>query len=431
MTNELANTDLENAVISLILQNPTEEFDIDGLRYFMFSSTVNQTLFQEIEGFREKGVPPDVALFVNSLEKTGKISKVGGDKNYIDYLMKLDYNKDNFFEYVKAIVENHKTRSFISLASKIKPETVKSGEIDETIYKFKEELDSLSNLSGDDGTLHISNKIRESFDEIASRREHKGIRGVSWGMHEVDRLSGGKIGGELWYISGRPGSGKSALILNSILADAKAGIPVLLFQREMSYQSMIERFLSIETGIGITNIRQGILDQEQIDKVYSEIEVLRTYPIYIDVSFKLSNTGYMESVVSRYKKKHGIKIVYADYIQLLAERDEGATNELGRISRSFKIMANNLDVCSVIVSQLNRGVESRDNKRPVLSDLRQSGNLEEDADFVVGLYRDEYYNPETKLKNLMEFIVLKARNAQTGTITLKFDSATNKIGEPE
>jgi len=135
----------------------------------------------------------------------------------------------------------------------------------------------------------------------------------------------------------------------------------------------------------------------------------------------------MEAVIRKYKSIHDIKVAYIDYIQLMVERDTNQTQELGRVSRKLKLMANTLDMTIVSMSQLNREVEHRDNKRPVMSDIRQCGNLEEDADFVVGLYRDEYYNKDSKDKGKLEFIILKQRNGPTGTTILKFNQENNQI----
>jgi replicative DNA helicase len=149
----------------------------------------------------------------------------------------------------------------------------------------------------------------------------------------------------------------------------------------------------------------------------------------MDTSYHSSDPYYVESTVNKYKNKYGVEIVYLDYIQLLTERDEGQTQEIGRLTRLFKLLSNDLNICSVLLSQLNRNLESRDDKRPLLSDMRQSGSIEEDADFVLGLYRDEAYNKETKYKGIIENIVLKNRNGPIGTVSLKFDGPTNRISE--
>ncbi|HAQ02978.1 TPA: hypothetical protein DCQ22_03755 [Candidatus Nomurabacteria bacterium] len=219
---------------------------------------------------------------------------------------------------------------------------------------------------------------------------------------------------------------KTGLALNIILENAENNVPTLLFSKEMSKQPLIERMLAIKTGLPIFNIRMGLLKQPELDILYEATKELKEQPIHIDLSFS-SNIDQMEAVIRKYKSIHDIKVAYIDYIQLMVERDTNQTQELGRVSRKLKLMANTLDMTIVSMSQLNREVEHRDNKRPVMSDIRQCGNLEEDADFVVGLYRDEYYNKDSKDKGKLEFIILKQRNGPTGTTILKFNQENNQI----
>jgi replicative DNA helicase len=428
MPDNIILSDSEIAVLSIIFRNPSESLDWNGLKSFMFSSTAHEALFREIENSVENDRIPDIGLIIQSLEASRSLDKVGG-REYLDFIYKQEFIKDNFHEYVKNIINSYKTRYLISIASRIKPETVTINNIDETIQEVRKTLDNLTETSGGSTTVHIGENLTQSYEEIMARTKKPGSRGISWGIPDVDRLFGGKEGGDLWYISGRPGQGKTALICNSILSDALNGIPVLFFEREMVYQNLVERLVSIYTGIPLSNIRNGLLEQKQINIIFEAFGKFKTIPVYIDTSFKATDLYYLESTINKYKKLYDIKNVYLDYVQLFSERDENQTQELGRISRVLKMMSNNADVCCVAISQLNRSVENRENKRPLLSDLRQSGNLEEDADFVVGLYRDEYYNKETPHKGLMEFIVLKNRNGPVGITTLKFEAETNKIGE--
>jgi replicative DNA helicase len=423
MENKLFSEEYEKAVLSTLLKNP-ELYYGTGVRFFMMSSTPHQTIYHEIELLNERQLVPDAQMVVSSLESSGNLDKAGG-KRQIDSLLSLDYNKENLKEYASFLIASYKGRVFVSEATKVKTENLTLDNIEDSIRDFKRTLDDLSEASGGGSTVHIGDGVKKAFDDIVARTSSPGIRGATWGIKDIDTVTGGKCPGDLWIIGGRPGSGKSAIICNSILADGMAGIPVLFFEKEMNYQTLIERLVAIDSGVSIQGIRLGMLSEKEIKLIGLSMRKIREYPIYIDTSFS-SDIHYMESTIYKYKSSKNISVVYLDYLQLLSERGDNQTAELGQISRMCKLIANDQNVCVVAASQLNRGVEMRDNKRPLMSDLRQSGNLEEDADYVVGLYRDEYYNPDTKHKNLMEYMILKARNGPIGTITLKFNPETNK-----
>lgn len=425
MTDKLFSTEPELAVISTVLKNPDLYHGTD-MRFFMMSSIPHQMIAQEIESLNEKQLVADVHMLISSLESSGNLSKVGG-KDYIDHLMSLDFDKENLNEYASMVVTSYKARVFLSQASKIKASNLNLSNVDDVIRDFRATIDSLNGISGGGGTVHIADNIKSAYDEIVARTANPGIRGFSWGIQDVDIATGGKSKGDWIIVGGRPGAGKSALLCNSILQDGKNGVPVLFFEKEMNYNTLVERLVAIDCGVPLQNIRQGLITKDQVGLIADSINRIRTYPIYIDTTFS-SDVHYMDSTIQKFKDTKGIQVVYIDYLQLLAKRDDNQTQELGMISRMCKLLANNLNICMIGASQLNRGVELRDNKRPMMSDLRQSGNLEEDADIIVGLYRDEYYNKETKYKNLMEYIILKARNGPVGTVTLKFEPESNRIG---
>lgn len=393
----------------------------------MFGSVPHQTLAEEFEQLFEKQLTCDPTLVISSLESRNCLGKVGG-KEYIEQLLAKDIDPTGFTEFIELVIAGYKARSFIALTSGIDKRKITPANIDEYIRETKVSLDNLGGVKGDYGATHISDLTKDVYDTIISRRSNPGIRGSSWGNRDIDATTGGKCGGDLWVIGGRPGQGKTTAIINSMLEDGKNGIPSLLIEREMRNQELVERLISLDTGITNTKIRLGLITPDESERIKESLLKLKTYPIYMDSNYHASDPHYVESTVIKFKNKHGIEVVYLDYIQLLAERDEGQTQQIGRFTRLFKLLSNDLNICSVILSQLNRNVEARDNKRPLLSDLRQSGSLEEDADFVIGLYRDEYYYPETKFKNLLEFIVLKNRNGPQGTITTAWDGSTYKIG---
>lgn len=425
MTNKLFSYENELIVLSIILNNPSMYIG-SGIRFFMFSSAQNQMIFQEIEALNERQLVADPQMVVTSLEGSGNLTKVGG-RDYIEHIVSTAINVDNFKEYCALLIASYKARVFVSAASKVKSDGMTADTVDTSIRDFKNTLDSLTELSGGGGTLHIADNIKDVFEQIVSRTLNPGVRGHSWGINDIDITTGGKSPGDWIIVGGRPSQGKTGLICNSILTDGKNGVPVLFFEKEMNYNSLVERLVAIDSGVPLQNIRLGLLTKDQVSQIGESISKIRKYPIYIDTSFT-SDIHYIDSTIQKYKMTSGIEVVYLDYLQLMAERGDNQTQELGKISRMCKLIANDQNVCMIGVSQLNRSVEARENKRPIMSDLRQSGNLEEDADFVVGLYRDDYYNKDTKYKNLMEFIILKARNGPVGTITLKFDPESNKIG---
>lgn len=426
MTENLFSQEPELAVLSIILRNPVSSYELGGLRFFMFSAIPLQLIMQEIETLLEKQHVPDPELLIHSLEASGNLSKVGG-RDFIEYLLSLDkFNPTGFSEYTTYVISAYKARSLISNISQISPASMTLDSVDTVISGLRRTLDSLMESSGGTDTVHVGDNVRKALDEIISRTSSPGIRGNSWGIQDIDIATGGKSAGDFWIIGGRPGQGKTALLCNSILQDGKNGVPSLIFEREMNYQTMLERLVAIDTGIPLQNIRLGIISQEQIKQIAASLTKIKQYPIYIDTSYN-ADLHYVQSTISRYKKLHSVQVVYVDYLQIMAERDDNQTQELGKISRLLKLSTLENNVCVVAASQFNRSLEMRDNKRPMMSDLRQSGNLEEDAEYVVGLYRDDYYNKETKFKNTMEFIILKARNGPVGTISLKFEPESNRI----
>ena len=427
--NQLFSLDSEVAVLSSILQTPSLVHLVDGLKSHMFSSSPNQVLFGEFEELKEKNLVPDPTVVIGDLESKGLLDDIGG-RSYIDFLLKKTPSDEGSFKaLVQIVISSYKARTYISILSGVNKSSLSASNVDESIIQTKKGLDFLLQMKENDLTFFMGDEVDGAYKIITDRMSNPGIRGSSWGISTLDEATGGKSPGDLMVISGRPGSGKTALICNSILADAKEGVPSLLIEREMRKQEIIERLISIDSGVPNMNIRLGFLDKEQLAKTKESLDKFRNLPIYIDVNSMVNDPLYFESTVTKFRNKHGVKNVYLDYVQLATERDNEQTQAIGRITRMSKLLANDLDVCMILLSQLNRNVESREDKRPLLSDMKQSGSIEDDADFVIGLYRDEYYYKETKAKGLMEYIILKHRSGPVGTVTVKYDGPTYRITE--
>lgn len=417
--------DAEVAVLSIIMNNPDLIYSSSGLKPFMFSSRQHEILYMLIEDLKSRNLVPDYTMIFSSLSTDKKLDMVGGSE-YLNYIKNQEYPKQNIQEFINLVIDSYKARTVLSVTSAITKDKLDTIGVNSVITSLKQKLDDLVEVSGGNHTSAIGDNIFDVVKEIESRTTNPGVRGTTWGFKKVDIVSGGKCPGDVWFLAGRPGSGKTALVCNSVLTDGKNGEPVLFFSREMNHSSIVERILAIDTQIPIVNIRLGILKKEEIEKIKESAQRLKNLPIYIDTSFN-TDMLYIESTIRKFVSTHNIKGVYVDYIQLLTNREDNQTAELGRISRKFRLLANELNLYFIVLSQLNREVEHRENKRPVMSDLRQSGNLEEDADYVVGLYREAYYNPKTEDKKALEFIILKSRNGPVGTIALSFNAETNVV----
>jgi replicative DNA helicase len=425
LNDSLFQNDAETAVLSIILQNPDSIHEIQSIKSGMFSSKPNELLFTTVQELAQQNLVPDVNLIDSLLKSQNRDLQVGG-RDYLNYLYKQSYNKSNIREFERIVVDSWKARTLISLATGLPPTIMQSKDIDGIINKTRMALDALTQTSGGELTSNFEDALKLSWTEMMFRVANPGIRGTTTGLISLDSVTNGMCPGDLWIIMGRPGSGKTALMCNSILGQGRTNGASLIFSLEMKKVPLIERMLAMETGISSNDIRMGLLDKSKIDTLSEAIKKIKSYPIYIDANYS-GEMNYVLTTVRRYKSLYNIKVVYIDYIQLLAERNIDATNEIGRITRALKLLANELDITVVIGSQLNRGVEAREDKRPMISDMRQSGNLEEDADVVLGLYRDIMYNKKTADKKLLEMLILKQRNGPTGMLPVTFEAELMKL----
>lgn len=423
---DLFNHDAETAVLSIILKNPSLVYGLINLKYYMFSVKSNEVIYRAVEDIIEKGLLPECRLIESYLDSEKQLESSGG-KEYLVYLQEYNVDEKNLKEFERLVISSYKARSLIKLTSGLEPGYITSANIDSIISNFRASLDNISESGVGESTQSLDSLVSSSWDEIYSRAQAPGIRGVTSGIDDIDLIISGLNPGEPWVIGARPGMGKTAIAVNMALKGAQKDVKSLIFSLEMSKQSIIERMLAIETNIPLTpNIRMGQLTRENLELISSTLHDFKSLPILIDANFTPS-LEYLESTIRKYKKTHDIDVVYIDYLQLLTERGNDATHEIGRITRSIKLLSNELNLSFVVLSQLNRNLEMRDNKRPILADFRQSGNIEEDFDLAIGLYRDSVYNKNTKEKDLLEFIINKNRNGPIGTIPLKFNENTIKI----
>jgi replicative DNA helicase len=419
----LFNTENEEALLATLLQHPDKVYDLQKVKPYMFGSEVNRELFTAVTQLAGDHLVPDMALLTGYLGQNNKLDTIGGTP-YLQHLIAQQYKEENLKKYESLVVEAFQAKTLISMSAEI-PGIIGGSGVETAKLHISKILDALSVNSGGESTAALVDALRESWDTLAKRIQNPGQVGWSTGFTSIDKVVGGIDEGDLWMVAARPSVGKSAWACNSALYTAKLGNPTLIFSYEMTKHAIIERILAIETGLSIIDIHLGLVDQKGLDKIRQTVEVIKSLPIYID-AFP-GDINYICSTIKKYVSTHGVRVVYIDYVQLMCSRDDDQTKELGRISRLLKLLGKELGIAIIVISQLNREVEKRDDKRPFSSDLRQAGTLEEDADKVVMLFRDFVYNPKTKNPREMEFIIRKNRQGPIGTIALDFCAETNKI----
>lgn len=409
----------EIAVLSIFLKHP-EEFITLPVDYF--TTEVHRNIYKILEQITSEGKVIEPQIVRLYAEKQNK--NIGGN-DYLDTILSTPAFVDNLKDYIINLEQDYKIVKLHQLANDIK-EALNSNlppeKVEEAITERIERLKSSSIISSGEP---LYSGIDDFINEIIKDAESGELPGYSTGFSSIDLITSGIRPGNLWIVAGRPGSGKSAWMTNSARLSPHNTV---IFSLEMSKPEYLERELSIESGVPLLDIRVRALKQKDIKKLKEAVDRIKQRT---DVILDVENDTLLsiEKAIRKYVNENDVKIVYIDYVQLLANRSMEAVHELGRISRKLKRLARSLCIGIILLSQLSRGVEAREDKRPILSDLRQSGNLEEDADLVAFLYRDEYYNQNTKHPGVMEFIIRKHRNGPVGTLYFKFDKDTTRIEE--
>jgi replicative DNA helicase len=300
--------------------------------------------------------------------------------------------------------------------------------------KAEQILFSISQRTSTKDFASIEQVLNEYYDRIEAIQHAPGtVVGVSTGFHDMDEATGGLQKSDLIIIAARPGVGKTSWVLNAAHNAAEKGSRVGVFSLEMSREQLVQRLLAIETGVDSQRLRLGYLNDEEWQHVSDAIGRLAQLPIFIDDSAGLT-IHEIRSKSRRLEAEVGVDMLIVDYLQLMqgsARRDANRVQEVSEISRGLKVLARELNIPVVACAQLSRAVESRTNHVPMLSDLRESGSIEQDADIVMFIHREEMYNPETEKKGIAELHIAKHRNGPLTTIPLRFFNRTTKFADLE
>lgn len=377
------------------------------------------------------GKPIDIVTLKERLTLRGTLEKVGGVAFILEIANFVPTTR-NISHYSKIVSEKSTLRRLIKISDEIAEKCYRGDEELEVVLGSAEQsvLDiSRDKVSG--GPVHIRKYLGESVEKLAELSQNNtDITGISTGFADIDRRTAGLHGSELILIAGRPGMGKTSFGLNiaqNVAVGAK--VPVVVFSLEMPGIQLANRMLSSEATVSAESLKKGNIKDNEWDKIASAVEVLSNAEIYFDDSSS-STVSEICARCRKLKMEKNIGLVVIDYIQLMTSnrRDGNRQLEISEISRSLKILAKDLNIPVIALSQLNRSVDKRENKEPVLSDLRESGSIEQDADMVMFLYREGYYNESAEEPNKVKCIFAKHRSGEPGAEYMTWLGEYTKFG---
>ena len=428
------NIELEMEVLGSIMFTPESlNHILDVLDVNAFYVQSHRLIYKCCLALALDGKPTDIQSVVNWLSDHNWLEEVGG-KVAIARLADYGLLAFNIQSYALELMNKYLSRQMISAGSKIAQMGYDmTSDVEIRLDAAEQEIFSIRNKSSatkKDTIQSSSDVCAEIFQEVEHLSNSDEFISISTGYHDLDKLLGGGLyPGDLIIVAGRPSMGKTIMGTNVAYNIAsESGMPALIFSLEMSAKQLNIRYLSSLSGIPVDRLRAGKLQPNEWEPFSLAVGVLSSLPILVDDSAEPTALK-IRSLVRQTINKHGkLGLVVLDYLQLMVNTAESnVTLKLGEISRLLKLLARECDVPVVCLSQLSRSVEERNNKRPILSDLRQSGQIEENADVVLMVYRDEYYNPTTSERNIAEIICTKNRNGATGTIKLLSDLPNSRF----
>ena len=394
-----------------------------------FYSQVHQIIFEAMKALNKKQQPIDYVTLVSELERRQKLNEIGGI-NYITQLTNIVPTAANYEHYQQIVVEDSKLRKLIEMGEKIAQMGYQSKVSTEIIEYTEKALTDLAE-SANNGLVHISeavDTVDKKFEDIAKNPE--AVTGLKTDFYGLDNLlNGGLHGGDLVIVAARPGVGKTSLSMTSVTNSALNHNAVCaVFSLEMPRVQLAQRVLCSVASVNMSNALKGELSSEDWTALWQAKKKLVDSKIYVDDS-SLTNTAIIRSECLKLKRTRGLDLVMIDYVQLMEatatknKSQENRQQEVANITRALKLLAKELDVPIILLSQLSRAVDGRSDHRPVLSDLRESGGIEQDADIVMFIYNPDKYAAEDAVKpGIVDLMVEKHRNGSTGIVKLKFVS---------
>ena len=403
---------------------------VESLRASDFYKPAHETIYEAILSLYGHGSPADAITVADELKKRGELTRVGG-ASYIHTLIASVPTAANAQYYAEIVKEHAIMRRLIEAGTKIAQlGYANETEVDTVVDQAQAEIYAVTDGNAKEDYVSFSEALEETINEIdANSNRPDGVYGVPTDFIEFDELTGGLHGGQMIVIAARPGVGKSTLALDIARSAAiHHQMTTVFFSLEMSRTELAMRILSAEGKISMGRLKKGDLDTEGWTNLATLQGRIDSAPLFIDDS---PNMTLMEirAKCRRLKQRNDLKLVVLDYLQLMSsgKKVESRQQEVSEFSRSLKLLAKELDVPVIALSQLNRGSEQRTDKRPMVSDLRESGSIEQDADMVILLHREDMYNPDSERVGEADMIIAKHRGGPTRTIPLAFSGKYSRF----
>ncbi len=413
-------------------------FDFDGARTAAvelkeddFYSPVHRIYFKAFLDLFNRSQAIDYITAKNKLEQMNMLEQVGGAE-HLAQLSALVSTSANVKAYVNIVKNKAMLRSAVKAGGRMSDLAYNETDIDEIIATAEQDILDISQNRRSEDFAHIRDVVASVSDKIDKiNLNNDKVTGVKTGFIDFDNKTAGLQPSDLILIAARPSMGKTAFALNIAQhAAVDEGVVTAIFSLEMSKDQLVNRMLSAEARVDATKLRSGGLDADDFERIGFAMGRLSAAPVYIDDTAGISPTE-LRVKCRKLKQEVGLGLIVIDYLQLMngstGRKSDSAQQEVAFVSKSLKAIARELNVPVVALSQLSRGVESRNDKRPMLSDLRDSGAIEQDADVVCFLYREEYYKPDTEKKNQGEVIIAKQRNGPVGSIDLIWQGMYTKF----
>jgi len=429
-------SEIEDVVLGMVMvESQAISLVADILTPGDFYANENQVIWEAVVTLFSENKPTDMKAVVNQLRTSGKIDQAGGPVR----IMSLTANvasAANIEHHARVVAEKSILRGLISEATRIHEQAYKdSADVFEILDSAQGRLDGISASYFKRGASTSLEVYKETLKHIHESRNDHGITGVQSGFLELDRITGGWQAPDLIIIAARPSMGKTVVgVALAKEAAQRFKKPIGVFSLEMSKRQLMQRMIAFDAEVDLDNITRGKTTDEDINRISDRTNGIASAPLYIDDTAAISILE-LRAKARRMKHEHNIQMIVIDYLQLMRGDDSGnREQEIASISRGLKGIAKELNIPVIALSQLSRAVESRSDRRPQLSDLRESGSIEQDADVVMFLYRAEYYKIEVDengnpTSGILEIICAKNRNGKTGSVFLKFIGKYAKIAD--